>query len=84
LYTIQTDKRAELSDYLRKNGIATGHYYPVPLHLQEAFSHLQYKIGDLPVAEKLCRRAESLPLYPEMTIEQQNYVISSVKEYLRP
>ena len=75
--------RKKLSDFLGERGIATGHYYPCPLHLQKAFRSLGYKIGDLPVAENLSNRSLALPLFPELTNDQQQYIISCIQDFGR-
>lgn len=75
------EKRNELQKYLNENGIATGLHYPVPLHLQPCFKHLGYKKGDFPVAEQLAEQGISLPMYPELTDEQIEYVCDKIKEF---
>jgi len=81
LYIIQTDVRKELMAYLEERGIASGIYYPVPLHLQEVYSGLGYAPGDLPEAEKAALGTMALPLYPEMSLEDQQYVIEVVQTF---
>lgn len=80
-YSISTNKRDELQNYLKDRGIAVGVYYPLSLHLQGCFKNLDYKKGDLPVAEKTTERVLSLPIYPEMTDVQIDYVITSILEF---
>jgi len=82
LYVIQSDDRDGLQHYLEQNGVATGLHYPVPLHLQEAYSSLGYEEGDFPVAEKAAKRILSLPMFPELTEEQVRYVCEKIKEYM--
>jgi dTDP-4-amino-4,6-dideoxygalactose transaminase len=82
LYIIRAQKRDELQKYLAKKDIATGLHYPMPLHLQKAYSHLVYKQGDFPVSEKLARQILSLPMYPELTADQQEYIVEKIKEFL--
>lgn len=82
LYTIQSEKRDEIIKYLSENGIASGVYYPIPVHLQEVYQELGYKKGELSVAEDACTKTFALPLYPEMTKEQQHYVVDKIKECL--
>lgn len=74
LYVVQTNKREQLIQHLQTHNIATSIHYPVPPHLQQAYSHLGYKKGDFPIAEKLAEKVLSLPVYPEMTDEQCAYV----------
>jgi len=81
LYVIRTPRRDELSKYLNDKGIQTALHYPLPLHMQKAYKYLNYKEGDFPAAEKCCKQILSLPLYPEMTEEQTDYVISSIKSF---
>lgn len=81
LYILQSEDREGLVAYLQEKGIATGVYYPVPLHLQKAFSELGYKEGDMPVSEYLSHRTFAIPVYPELTDEQVDYIITAVQEY---
>ncbi|MDO6355557.1 DegT/DnrJ/EryC1/StrS family aminotransferase [Caloramator sp. CAR-1] len=81
LYIIQHEKRDELIKYLKDNGVATGIYYPVPLHLQNVYKDLGYKEGDLPNAEYASKRTFAIPLYPELTLQQQKYVAEKIKEF---
>ncbi|MCX7904011.1 MAG: DegT/DnrJ/EryC1/StrS family aminotransferase [Caloramator sp.] len=81
LYIIQHEKRDELIKFLKDNGVAAGIYYPVPLHLQNVYKDLGYKEGDLPNAEYASKRTFAIPLYPELTIEQQRYVADKIKEF---
>jgi dTDP-4-amino-4,6-dideoxygalactose transaminase len=77
-YTLRAKRRDELREHLKSEGIGHSVYYPVPLHLQECFRELGYKEGDLPEAERACREVISLPVYPELTREQQQRVVSAV------
>jgi len=80
-YTLRTEKRNKLQEYLKKYNIPTQIYYPYPLHLQPVFKYLGYKKGDLPETEKACKEVLSLPIYPELTKKQQNYIIKKIKEF---
>ncbi|OIK10931.1 transcriptional regulator [Bacillus sp. MUM 116] len=80
-YCIETAPRDELAQFLKQKQIATGVYYPIPLHLQEVFVHLGYKEGSLPISESCSKRILALPINPMMTKEQQDYIISSIKEF---
>jgi dTDP-4-amino-4,6-dideoxygalactose transaminase len=82
LYVILADNRDGLQKFLSEKGIATGLHYPLPLHLQKAYTHLGYVKGDFPVAESAAERLLSLPMYPELTEEQIEYVCSSIKEFV--
>ena len=81
-YTIEIDDRKEFEEYLKANGIGTCVYYPVPLHLQAVYETLGYKKGDYPHTERACERVISIPISPEMTIEEQNYVIEVINKYI--
>ena len=81
MYVIRTEKRDELREFLESNGISCQIHYPIPLHLQPAYKHLNHKEGDFPVTEKVAKEILSIPLYPELTEEQQNYIISKIKEF---
>jgi dTDP-4-amino-4,6-dideoxygalactose transaminase len=82
-YTVAVKNRDKLREALKGKQIGHDVYYPVPLHLQECYKHLGYKPGDLPVTEQKSKEVVSLPIYPEMTAEQQNYVIDTVKSAVR-
>lgn len=73
--------RDKLKDYLNQQGVNVGLHYPIPLHLQECFKGLGYKKGDFPNSERIAEAGLSLPMYPEMTDEQINYVIGKIKEF---
>jgi dTDP-4-amino-4,6-dideoxygalactose transaminase len=59
-------------------GIGTGIHYPVPLHLQKAYGHLGYQPGDFPVSERVSAEIVSLPMFPQLTVEQQRRVVAGV------
>jgi dTDP-4-amino-4,6-dideoxygalactose transaminase len=80
-YTIRVAKRDELQAYLKEQGIASMVYYPKPLHLQPVFADLGYKEGDLPETERATKEVLSLPMYPELRSEQQEYVVSKMVEF---
>ena len=80
MYEIKFGQRDKLQTYLNDNGIGTGIHYPLPLHLQPAFSSLGYKEGDFPIAEKCAKEILSIPMYPELTEEQISYVAEKIKE----
>ena len=56
-------------------------YYPLPLHLQDAYKRFNYKVGDFPVAESLCNKVISLPMHTELNLEQIKYIVAKVKLY---
>jgi len=78
VYAIRTRRRAELQAQLQAAGIQTGIHYPIPVHLQPAYSNLGYKQGDFPVAEKAAAEVLSLPLYSELTAAQIEEVAAAV------
>ena len=79
MYVLQSEHREEVLEKLKEAGIATGVYYPVPLHLQKCYKNLGYKEGDMPVSEYLSHRTFAVPVYPELTKEQVDYIISKIK-----
>jgi UDP-2-acetamido-2-deoxy-ribo-hexuluronate aminotransferase len=80
-YSIEIEDRDELASYLYQRKIATGIYYPLPLHLQIAFHGLHYQKGDFPIAENVSKKILALPLYPMLKECEQDFVISSIKEF---
>jgi aminotransferase EvaB len=65
---------------LEDRRVQTGLHYPVPVHLQKAYQHLGYRPGDFPVSERIARECFSLPMFPELTTEQQDRVIDALRE----
>jgi len=82
-YTLRTKNinRDNLQKYLQEKGIPAMIYYPVPLHLQEAYKYLGFKAGDFPVTEELCKRVISLPMHTELTSEQLFFITDTLKGY---
>lgn len=74
-------KRDELREFLTDAGIGVEIYYPVPMHLQECFKELNYEKGDMPVAEHAALHTLALPIYPELTEDQLEYVVNKIKEF---
>jgi dTDP-4-amino-4,6-dideoxygalactose transaminase len=82
-YTLRVERRDELQAHLKAKGIGTAIYYPVPLHRQPCFAHLGYREGSLPEAERAAREVISLPVYPELTRVQLDYVIDAIRGFYR-
>jgi dTDP-4-amino-4,6-dideoxygalactose transaminase len=80
-FTIRTKQRDDLREFLRSNGIPTEVYYPFPLHLQPAFAGLGYKPGSMPNSEAASVEVLALPIFPELSSEQQESVMSSISEF---
>ena len=75
------EKRDDLKMFLTDAGIGTEIYYPVPMHLQDCFSNLNYGKGDFPAGEYAASHTLALPVYPELSYEQQAYLIGKIKEF---
>ncbi|MEJ8816972.1 DegT/DnrJ/EryC1/StrS family aminotransferase [Lacibacter sp. H407] len=81
LYVIRTQQRDSLQQYLHQQGIGTLIHYPIPVHLQEAYSSLGYTKGDFPIAEQLADTCLSLPVWPGMQKEQTQFVAASIQQF---
>ncbi len=82
-FVIRAPRRDELRAYLDRHGIGSAVYYPLPLHLQPCFADLGYAEGQLPVAEAASREVLALPVFPELTEEEQHEVVRAVREFYR-
>ena len=82
LYVVRASRREELRAYLWERGIGTGVHYPIPIHLQPFYSDGGFCRGQFPVTEELCDEVISLPMFPEITTEQVEYVVANVAEFL--
>jgi dTDP-4-amino-4,6-dideoxygalactose transaminase len=83
LFVALHPERDRIRSELEARGIRTGLHYPVPIHLQKAYRHLDHRPGDFPVAERIARDCFTLPLFPEMTNRQQDRVIGALREILQ-
>lgn len=82
-YTIRTEKRNQLQQYLKENGIPSMIYYPDAIHLQEAYRYLGYVQGSFPMAEQLARQVLSLPMHTEMDEEQLLYITDRINNFFK-
>jgi dTDP-4-amino-4,6-dideoxygalactose transaminase len=83
-YALRVADRAAFQESLREAGVPTALHYPVPVHLQPAYAYLGYAEGSFPVAERAARETVSLPMYPELTDEHVQHVVTSVRRALAP
>lgn len=81
LYVIRTNEREKLREYLNDKGVACGMHYPVPVHLQKAWQSIGGPELSLPVTEKITKEILSLPMYPELTIDEVDYVCECISEF---
>lgn len=82
-YVIRVDRRDELQKFLQERKIGSGIYYPLPLHLQPCFASLGGRKGDFPHAEQAAAEVLALPMYPELTDQQQSAVVGAIREFFR-
>jgi dTDP-4-amino-4,6-dideoxygalactose transaminase len=81
MYEIRVQSRDRFLGHLKEKGIECGIHYPIPLHLQPAYAALGFHKGQFPVSERLAGEILSIPMYPELTREQQHFVIETIKEF---
>lgn len=82
LFVVLHPQRDLIRQKLEAHGIVTSLHYPVPVHLQKAYRHLRYREGDFPVSERIARECLSLPMFPEMTLQQQDRVVEALHEVM--
>lgn len=75
-YTVLVENREAVQKKLNEAGIPTAVHYPIPLNLQPAFAHLNQPAGSIPVSEEMARRVMSLPMGPDLKVEQQDMIVS--------
>jgi UDP-2-acetamido-2-deoxy-ribo-hexuluronate aminotransferase len=82
LHVEEAGRRDKLQHFLKRCGVPTMIYYPLPVHAQPAYDYLGYRAGQFPVAERLCESVLSLPIHPLLTVEQQAYVVDMLMQCL--
>jgi dTDP-4-amino-4,6-dideoxygalactose transaminase len=80
-YVIRAERRDQLRQFLADRRIGTEVYYPIPIHLQPVFTYLGYREGDLPESERAAREVLALPMFPELTEHEQQWVVESMAEF---
>jgi len=81
LYVIKVKQRNKLKTFLEAKGVSTGIHYPIPIHLQQAYSFLGYDRGSFPHAEQAANEILSLPMFPELSQKELNYVVAQIEEF---
>ena len=81
LFIIKTEKREKLKEYLKKNGVGFGIHYEFPIHLQKGYEFLGYKKDDLPITEKVSNEIISLPIFPELTGQEIEYIVEKINKF---
>ncbi len=82
-FVVRVSRRDELMAYLKQQGIGSEIYYPVPFHLQECFQYLGHKAGDFPESERAAKETLALPIYPELSADQQEQVVAAIAQWFR-
>jgi dTDP-4-amino-4,6-dideoxygalactose transaminase len=82
LYVIRSADREGMMGQLKKAGIGTGIHYPIPLHLQKAYASLKYPLGSFPVAERVAAEIVSLPMFPQLTAQQQARIVQEILHFI--
>jgi len=83
LYVVRVHNREALMEHLKERGIASGLHYPIPIHLQPAYSELGYKQGDFPITEAYAETILSLPIFPELDDDKVAYVVDAIRDYFQ-
>jgi len=83
VFNILAPRRDVLVNHLKEKGIGTSIYYPIPLHLQKCFEYLGHKKGDFPVAERTCEEILALPIFPELEMDEVDYVCDAIEAFYR-
>lgn len=83
IFLVQVENRDAVAAYLNERGVATGLHYPLPLHQQKAYAHLDIPEGALPITEAVAKRLLSLPMFPELTEEQIQHVVATLKDAVK-
>jgi len=81
IYSIRTKKRDDLQNYLNSQDISTMIHYPLPPHLQKAYTHLGYKKGDFPIAEEIADTSLSLPIGPHLSVDETEYICEKINHF---
>jgi dTDP-4-amino-4,6-dideoxygalactose transaminase len=81
---IRVQNRDPLQKHLAQAGIGTGIHYPIPLHLQKAYESLGCEAGSFPIAEEHASEIISLPMFPNLTVQQQEHVVSEIGDFILP
>jgi len=82
-YTLRAKNRDDLHSHLKEAGVGSAIYYPIPLHLQGCFKDLGYVAGSFPASEQAAKVVLSIPVYPELTVEQKEYVVEAIVSFYR-
>ncbi len=80
---IRARRRDDLKRFLSEQGVQTVVYYPLPLHLQPCFAHLEYREGDFPHSELAASQVLALPIYPEISSKQQEFVVQKIADFYK-
>jgi dTDP-4-amino-4,6-dideoxygalactose transaminase len=83
-YVIRTPQRDALRAHLAAAGVGTEIYYPVPLHAQQCFAYLEHEDDDFPESQRAAHEVLALPIYPELTVEQREYVVAQIASFFQP